>query len=372
MMRALFLLCALASMAISMNARAHKASDSYLTLDLSPTQITGHWDVALRDLDAAIAIDQNDDGAITFGEMKAEAARIRAYAFTHFSISHMGKNCLITPGAQSPISHTDGFYSRITFSADCAIDVTAPIVVGYTLLTGIDPQHRAILALTANGATVTRVLDPNLGTQSININDANATPQSLISFAKEGLHHISIGLDHILFVVLIVIGTVRVHGNANRAALKSLIAAVTAFTVAHSITLGLAVFGVVNFSPRWTETLIAATVTLTAIDVIVPFMMGPRWAMTFAFGLVHGLGLATGMSAANLTPGALLTALFGFNIGVELGQLAIASAVWLLMAWLTRSRTSVIPVARRIAMPIAVLSLVWVAERASDQKWLPL
>ena len=112
---------------------------------------------------------------------------------------------------------------------------------------------------------------------------------------------------------------------------------VTAFTVAHSITLSLAALGVISLPSRLVESAIAASVVLAALNNVCPVVYGGRWIIAFCFGLIHGFGFASVLTDLGLPQDSLLLALVAFNLGVELGQLAIV-AVFLPIAYALRGR----------------------------------
>ncbi|HSI57815.1 MAG TPA: HupE/UreJ family protein, partial [Ideonella sp.] len=145
---------------------------------------------------------------------------------------------------------------------------------------------------------------------------------------------------------------------------------VTAFTVAHSITLALAVLGLLNPPSRVVESIIAATVALAAIDNLLPFLPRQRWKLTFVFGLVHGFGFASALQDLGLVREALASSLLGFNLGVEIGQLSIV-ALFMPLAWWSRGSAFY----RRVvlvggSLAIAAMALLWLAERSLDLKIL--
>ena len=147
---------------------------------------------------------------------------------------------------------------------------------------------------------------------------------------------------------------------------------VTAFTVAHSITLSLAVLGLVTLPSRLVESAIAASVVAAALNNIWPLVRGRRWMVAFLFGLVHGFGFASVLADLGLPQGALAVALLGFNVGVELGQLAIV-AVFLPLAYaLRRSWFYRRAVLVGGSLLIALLAAVWLVERVFELKLLPL
>ena len=143
---------------------------------------------------------------------------------------------------------------------------------------------------------------------------------------------------------------------------------VTAFTLAHSITLSLAALGVVRLPSRWVESAIALSVVLAALNNIRPLVYEKRWVIAFCFGLIHGFGFASVLTDLGLPREALLIALVAFNLGVELGQLVIVS-VFLPLAFALRTTAlyqRVIVVFGSAA--IALVALAWLVERAFNLK----
>jgi hypothetical protein len=349
------------------SAHAHKSSDSYLTLDADPTRVTGRWDIALRDLDLAVGLDTDANGVITWGEVKAKQADIIALAQQNLQITRGAMACALAVDTLQIAEHTDGRYAVLPLTSPCATEPSGSIALRYTLLRDIDAQHRGLLKLTEGGVQSTQVLDPA-------VTSSNPAQHSFSSFVLEGIHHISIGLDHVLFIVLMLIALVQTNPfSAPRQLALDVLKVITAFTLAHSCTLALAALGVVNLPTRWVEAAIAATLVLTALDVIRPFLRSPRWVSAFLFGLIHGLGLASALTGLSLGVEQRVAALLGFNIGVELGQLAIASIALGGLFILSRLPTITLPrFVRYAAAPVGILAFGWMLERALDTKWLPI
>ena len=146
---------------------------------------------------------------------------------------------------------------------------------------------------------------------------------------------------------------------------------VTAFTVAHSITLTLATLEVVSLPSRWVEATIAASVVLAALNNLRPVFRGRRWTMAFGFGLVHGFGFASVLADLGLPRDALALALVGFNLGVEAGQLAIVAAFLPLAFALRRSVFYRRVVLWGGSLAIAAIAAAWFVERAFDLEFMP-
>lgn len=185
--------------------------------------------------------------------------------------------------------------------------------------------------------------------------------EQILRFTKLGVEHIFIGTDHILFLV----------GLMVVARLRSLIGIVTAFTIGHSLTLALATTGLVELPGRWVEVAIAATIVWVAAENI--WRQNPRHRplLTFFFGLVHGFGFAEVLSALDLPPSGLFRSLLGFNLGVEIGQVAILIVLWPLFAWIARR-----PRARLwqqcISAAVGVAGLGWLIDRLAGTTYMPV
>ena len=355
-------------------AQAHKPSDSYLTLTVAGSQVTGQWDIALRDLDFALNLDQNGDGELTWDEIRAQHGAIAAYASARLELSSGGSACPVTAGEQLIDKHTDGAYTVLRFSAACAGKIET-LGVGYRLFAELDPQHKGLLKLVSGGVTSTAIFSPDNARQTLSLRSASKWRQ-FADYVKNGVWHIWIGFDHILFLLSLLLPAVVLVRSPQqsptfRAAFIDVLKVVTAFTLAHSITLTLASLHVLSLPSRWVESAIALSVVAAALNNIFPIFRGRRPLAAFAFGLIHGFGFASVLADLGLPQGALALALAGFNVGVELGQMAIV-AVFLPLAYLTRRTWFYRQVLTTGSVLIALVATVWLVERVFDLKVLPV
>jgi len=356
-------------------AQAHKASDSYLSLAVQGEKIDGQWDIALRDLEMAVGLDANDDAAITWDEVRARHEAIAAYALARLKLSSEGVDCPMRVTEHLIDSHTDGAYAVLRLQASCAAPV-ATLSVDYNLLFDVDPQHKGLLKLTHGASTSTAIFAPDARSQALQV-AAPARWRQFADYVKHGVWHIWIGFDHILFLVSLLLPAVLIRRDGQwqgretlRASVIDVLKIVTAFTLAHSLTLSLAALGALSLPSRLVESLIAASVILAALNNLWPLVHRWRALVAFGFGLIHGFGFASVLADLGLAQGALVLSLVGFNVGVELGQLAIV-ALFLPLAYLLRRGLFY----RRVVVAggsalIALLALVWLAERAFDLKLL--
>ena len=237
-----WLLAACLALLAAAPALAHKPSDSYLSLSVDAEGIRGQWDIALRDLDFAIGLDADGNGEITWGELRRRHADIAALALSRLALRSDGGECSVTVGAQLLDDHTDGAYSVLPLQVDCP-QPPAALTIDYRLFADLDPQHRGLLRLSVGDQTRTAVLGPQANPQTFTLQAASRLAQ-FVAYAREGVWHIWIGFDHILFLLSLLLPAVLVWRAARWQAAESFGAAfwdvfriVTSFTIAHSITL---------------------------------------------------------------------------------------------------------------------------------------
>jgi hypothetical protein len=351
-------------------ASAHKPSDAYLSLRLDGDTIDGQWDIALRDLEHAIGLDADGDGSITWRELAGRESAVAAYTLSRLTITAERTPCPLAQNALLVDEHTDGAYAVLRFAAACPAGASG-IAVDYRLFADLDPLHRGLLRVEDGGVTRTAVLGPDApGFAFARSAPADLLGQSL-AYVQDGVRHILLGYDHVLFLLTLLLPAVvrRVQGrwqavSGFRPAAVEVAKVVTAFTVAHSITLILATLQLVALPSRLVESAIAATIVLSALNNLHPVVTRRMWLVAFGFGLVHGLGYASALVALGLPPQAFLLSLLAFNLGIEVGQLAIV-ALFLPVAYVYRTA----PLYPRVALQAGSLAIValggvWFMSRA--------
>jgi hypothetical protein len=372
------LLLATAALISAGPAQAHKASDAYLTLRIDGAKVEQRFDIALRDLDRELALDADDDGQISWGEVRLRWAEITRLANSGLALGFDGQVCtLISRSSPQLDEHSDGRYAVLQQSLRCPAKVTA-ISLDYRLFANSDASHRGIARISAGGEQ-SAVLVPGGGAQDFAIESSASKPATTLGgFVAEGIHHIAVGIDHVLFLVtLLMVAVWRREGGrwvvraSAASAWRETLRLVTAFTVAHSLTLGLATAGVLSPPSRWIEALIAASVFVAAVDNLWPFVKGPRWIMVSFFGLVHGFGFAGPLQALGLDRSNLALPLFGFNLGVEIGQLAIVALLLPLACWLREARFYRLAVVRGGSTLVAGIAAIWMVERSLEVSLWP-
>jgi hypothetical protein len=352
-------------------AWAHKPSDSYLAVAADGANPAVQWDIALRDLDFAIGLDADNDGALTWGEVRSQKDAIAAYALSRLAVSSAGGTC--SPGAVALLidEHSDGAYAVLRFPLACPDTPVDALTVDYSLLFDRDAQHRGILSVRSGDAQQLAILSPEARNARVAI--GGGPWAAFAAFVRGGIEHVWSGYDHVLFMAVMLLPAVlrRRAGGAGWEvapaffqALLDTLKIVTAFTLAHAVALTLALLGYVSIPSRIVESGVALSIVLAAVDNIRPIFGSRRWAVAFCFGLVHGSGYAATLSALDLAPMALAIALAGFNVGVEIAQLTVAGLVFpagfAIRHW-RLYRQALMPVG---SLAAGALAAVWFVDRA--------
>jgi hypothetical protein len=309
---------------------AHLASDSYLQIEIGDDgTVRGQWDIALRDLDAAVGLDANEDGTITWGELRAKAREIEAYAFGRLALGRDGTACVVKATNLLVDYHAGYAYAVLPFTTECPAN--GRLTLRYGLLFDLDPSHRGLLTVVTRGQFSTDVLTPDHAEITLE-RDREPLGDQVARFLAFGFEHILLGYDHLLFItVLLVTAALRRAGGSRWMAIDGLgrvlietIKTLTAFTLAHALVLTPAVLGMVNVPARLVEPAVALTIMLAAFDNSHPLLPRLRWQVAFLFGLIHGLSFASVLGPMRFPPLGFALALGSFNIGVEAGQIALA------------------------------------------------
>ncbi len=361
------------------SAQAHEPSKSYLNLTLESGQFTGKWDVPLRDLQSVVPFEwDKNSGAAQSEQLNAHFHDLTEYAFGHLQIEVDGH--AVAPrliSAKPAVEElSDGAYLQLNFVLE-HFPPPKTISLNYQLFFETNSLHRGLLRLEAGGKVQIAAFSPEHPRQQFQLS-APVPSRQFVQFLREGIWHIWTGYDHILFLIALLLPSVlqREAGQwrgveAFKPAFFNVLKIVTAFTVAHSLTLSLAALRIVSLPSRLTESAIALSVALAAANNLWPVVRERGWVVAFVFGLIHGFGFATALSNLGLQRGALLPTLFGFNLGVELGQLAIV-AVFLPMAFaLRRTWLYQSPLLQVGSACIILVAISWCAERVLDLKFMP-
>lgn len=344
-------------------AEAHTLSDGYVELALDGATIRGRVDLAARDLHDAVGLDADGDGRLRWREVEAGAGRVRAYVASHLALTTRAGACALSPGALSALERPDGVHVAIELAARCP-GPASPLTIDYRAVFALDARHRGLVHVAGPGGSATAIVR---GPGPVTLVTGDGV--GVAGFVADGVWHIWLGLDHVCFLLALLLPAVLRRspgGWRPRAGLGEVVrevaGVVTAFTLAHSLTLALAAMGWLRLPSRLIETAIALSVAVVALANVIRGL-DTRWPAAFVLGLVHGFGFAGALGGLALPGPTLVAALFAFNLGVELGQAALVAA-FLPLAFALR-RTRLYPVVLVIAsLAMAALALRWSLARA--------
>jgi hypothetical protein len=378
---------------------AHAHTFTTLTADLLSEGDELSLTLTLHLLDALAIVDGKPvsvANTMTASELRANSAKIRTYLEQHVRLRVGGMLVPATcpgyvPDLLDPPEPGDTpaeilpdrlpFLLLWTLPKDATavdiefallLDVVGSGVVGVNLHQGDRTQSHftdlggtvtvALRGAPAATRPATRPAAPASATAPVAEEEADEEPRIVSTDLHVGhllamgfRHIIPEGLDHILFVVCLFLLSPR---------MKPLLIQVTAFTLAHSVTLGLAMAGLVLLPSRLVETLIAASIVVMAVENLVMREVKPwRWALVFLFGLVHGLGFAGSFAYLSLQPGDFARPLILLNVGIELGQLAVVAGCAALTWWMWSRPWYTNVVIRPASVVIGLLAAWWTIER---------
>ncbi|HEX7842149.1 MAG TPA: HupE/UreJ family protein [Kofleriaceae bacterium] len=359
-LRVIAAIAALAALATA--AEAHQTSIKYVDVTVDGRRAAVSLTVAPSDVTEPLG--QPPDARPQVAE--AITPGVAAYVARWLAIApDPGEPCPAGPARARP--DADARFVVVTWEVACGVDL-ARLALDFRAFFAVDRRHEAFVTVHAPGATAdavaVRAADPILRV-------AAGEALGLAGWIAAGIEHIWDGRDHVSFVLalLLVVMLVRRDGRWTTrpaaATLRRTATIVTAFTIAHSLSLIAASLGWVRLPGRLVEPVIALSILYTAIENIVLPDVQWRFALTFGFGLVHGLGFASVLQVL-LPPDHILGPLLGFNLGVEIGQLVIV-AIALPLAWLTSRELGAVRY-RHGAMPalsiaIAIFAIKWLIER---------
>ena len=348
--------------------KAHELSNGYITLNGDNTQkFSGRLSLMPYDLEIEMKLDENFDGKLVWHEVKEAQSDLHAYVAAVLQFTQGSAAC-------SPVFHEVAMelisgeaLIAIPFTIDCPYDTD--VSVDYQGMFEQDDTHQTLFSAAIGGESHTDVFTNEHRQVTLSAASGASVWQTITTFVYQGIIHIWIGIDHILFLLatLLTVNLVRKNnqwqGELSKVkVLKSTFWLVTAFTVAHSVTLTTTALGWYHPPGRWVEFGIAISVMLTAINNIWP-VIHRLTIVTFAFGLIHGMGFASVFGELQADAQSPLLAIASFNIGVELGQLVVVLLLLPLLLALRHMRLYASAVMPLASSAIALIALNWAVQR---------
>lgn len=353
---------ALALALLSALALAHQSGNSYLRIASTPQGLDVQLDFAMRDLDSLLQVPEAERRPLARDDLPALSERIALLVRASLQMDVDGVPVVLDFRSQEVVLHNDGLYLRQRHVGPALPDRAGQLLVRYGFFNDDEKIARAFVKLDANGAERSFVFDARHAVQRLPLRELALT-ELLWTYVREGALHIWSGADHLLFLLCLLLpGLVPGRDHLSSPGRHAL-TVVTAFTVAHSITLAAAALDWVILPDRWIEACIAASIIVSAALNLWYPRRGHQWKLAFAFGLVHGLGFANGLRELGLSSTHFIETLLAFNLGVEAGQLAVVGAAGLLLWPLLHRPVLVGRIQRWGSVGIGAVAAVWLVER---------
>lgn len=339
---------------LATTARAHDPGLSSADLRLEKGRIFANLTFALRDIETLVPLDTDGNGQVSEGEFATARESLNLLALNALEV-HLGGDRIQANELATQVDESNNVHFGLSFP----VKTDARIILRSDLIKNLGRGHRQYFSFRDNQGQLLgeRMLDANNNIfQMDGVVSVGSTPPSFRKFLVLGIEHILTGYDHLLFLLALLItgGT-----------LLKVSKIITSFTLAHSITLALATFSIVQIPSSVIEPLIAVSIVYVGLQNIFRPEAKRRWLLTFAFGLVHGFGFASVLRELGIgsSGSGAVVPLFSFNLGVELGQVAIAS-VALPLIWKLRSHPSFVTrYVPACSLLITLAGGLWLAQR---------
>ena len=342
----------------ALRALAHDVGLSTAVIRLQPGDVVATVSFAVRDINALADLDADHDGAVTQVEFDAGQERVNVVLSAGCIVSNATSR--VKPASvHGRLDGADNVETTLVFPAsksgggEISFPAISALSVGHRMfvrLVGLSGETLAEQLITRDSPPI--ALPITVGT----IESSPQAPHTFTGFLWLGIEHIGTGYDHLLFLFGLLLVT---------RSLKSALAVITSFTLAHSLTLAASTLNLVTLRPAITEPLIALSIVYVGVENLLRHGEPKgRWLLTFAFGLIHGFGFASVLRDLGVTAsGGVAIPLFSFNLGVELGQLTVAAILLPLLWKLRRSETFTRRWIPACSIAIAVAGAFWFCQR---------
>ena len=337
-------------------ASAHDAGVSSSEISVRGRVVAVEVNALARDYEkaAGVRISEAGSGAVNAVALAVMSPALLGYVRSHAQVFSDDVPCEADAGTARPAD------THVTVNLVWTCPNNGTLRYRLSLFQDVDPSAQHLVSLKTESDKQEFALNRN--TPELRLSgEAPSNLRAARNFLGAGIEHIFLGYDHIAFLIAIILWSSR---------LWPVVKAVTAFTIAHSITLSLAALDVVRIPSAIIEPAIAASIVYVAVENLATREAGERWRETFAFGLIHGFGFASALEELGLSKVKLIIALAAFNSGVEIGQVAIVAAAFCLLSLADRWQISEASGPARnpalvhaVSFAIAILGSYWFVSR---------
>lgn len=354
----------------------HEPGQSYLYLRVHDDSMVVRVEMAVEDVDRALDAGWDLDN-VSESDVMSAADRIRAYVEPRLDLWAGGSPL---PRDFRGIGLVDlglTHYVTLTYLIDEVGAIPDELDAEFTVLFELDGNHRNMLIIEHNWKTstfnneagVSLIFSPRSPRQTLDLSSSSLL-RGFVGFIWLGVWHILIGFDHILFLLALVLPSVLQRREGRwvpvpdfRQGLIQIVIIVSFFTIAHSVTLSLAALDVISLPSRLVESIIAGSIAIAALAAVLPKLSTKEWLIAFVFGLFHGFGFAIVLGDIGMGREHLVLSLLAFNVGVELGQIAIIAAIFPIL-FVLRGQPIYSWIRRVGAGVLIAIALYWFLERS--------
>jgi len=360
------------------SVHAHRVGEGYVFLNADESGLRGRLEVTLDDIGRAVSLDTDGNRVISREEFAAGYDKVVAYVTTRMTLGANGRKYVLRFDRHTFYKSSFGVFAQLHFTALDSAPPPELVEAEYRVLFDTIPNHVGYLVIESNHRTGVKdnemipsiLFTPGRPRYQTDLTEP-LTQATFFAFLRQGVRHIWIGIDHILFVVaLVMVSPLRRDGVSWKPvdsffpALVNVAKILSLFTVAHTITLTVAAFKLVSVPSRLVESIIALSVFLAAGNIVYPIFARWTYHVVFVFGLFHGLGFASVLEHLTAARRAVVETLLGFNLGVEIGQLMIIALAFPIVFLLRRQALYQTVVLKAGALGIAAVACVWFVNRA--------
>ena len=358
-------------------ADAHALGENYIWVNIDETRLSGRCEINFVDLKEKLGLDMTVDGSTPDEAIASTTEAVQQYMNDHYRIFAGEKQVRINVVRTQYFAGDSMDYAQYFYETE-DFDIPDTLTFRNDMLFEGEPYHRSLLMLEYNRKTgeeygpvyLALIFGPSNPEQDLNLLNVERVLTNR-EFIWQGILHIWIGIDHILFLVVLLLPAVLVRKEGSwvpvgsfRDALWNILKIVTVFTVAHSITLSLAALDIIRLPSQLVESTIALSIILVGLNIMFPKIReGSLWIIFF-FGLFHGMGFASVMGDLPFRVVDLIKVVLAFNVGVELGQVAIVAAVFPLIYLMRNSKAYKPLVLHGGSVCICLVAGYWFVERA--------
>lgn len=356
---------------------AHSPGQSYIFLRIHDNKIAGTFEITLRDLNKALNLQSADD-QINAANLNARIDVVHNYYKEKVKFFE-GENPLPIRFTGTDMRQLQiGQYVLLNFIIIEDKATPEGIDIDYSVLFDNDPDHLGLLVIEQfwnaniynNERHVSLIFSPQNHRQQLSFGGYSVF-NGLIGVVKLGVKHIWKGIDHILFLVALILPAAMLRRDNKwepvtefKPALIYVVKIVTLFTIAHSITLSIAALGLFNLPTRLVESVIAISIAVAALDIVFPIFQRKIAWVVFIFGLFHGFGFASVLTELGVLGEHMALSLFSFNLGVEIGQVVVICILFPVLYFIRENVFYPKFIMRYGALAMIIVAMFWLVERA--------